>query len=89
MGKLSSITPARPLKLDGILPRPNTSWTTPASDTAADYAVGHILITQAYLDWHASRVITDPNLPVPVVPMGTPYPVDQQRYIVNRPLFAD
>ena len=87
-GKTIIVHPGQAAQLDGVLARPAYDWDHPAPEGVADYGIGHIDIVQKYHDLHTARRLANPALPEapPVIPMGTPYPVDTNLYILSAPM---
>jgi hypothetical protein len=87
-GKTIIVHPGQAAQLDGVLARPAYDWDHPAPEGVANYGVGHIDIVQKYYDLHTARRLANPALPEdpPVVPMGTPYPIDTNLYILSAPM---
>ena len=78
--------PGQAAQLDGVLPRPDYSWTSPAPSDPAQYAIPEAVIIAAYTRMHHERCLRDPNLDPttpPSVPAGTTYPIDKERYVLS------
>jgi hypothetical protein len=77
-GKTVLAFPGQAAQLDGAINRPIYDWDNPAPEAGDAYGVDHITVTETiHANYNESR-LRNPALPadLPVVPMGTPYPVD-------------
>ena len=89
-GKTILSFPGQAAQLDGAMPRPIYTWDNPAPADAASYGVDFLTVVEAVHGNYRDSLLRNPSLPadLPLVPAGTPYPVDKSLYVVSAAMCA-